>query len=117
MIAETQVTDAQLVALAERLGWTIKPNGLIARLEGGLIRYMEPQGLRTWEGFGAIQAAMAGLGYRLETITMPDGSATAVFLREKVGGGYDEGYGESLNSAPDAVVLAARAALGVRGEA
>ena len=97
-------TDAQLVALAERL--------VIARLEAGPLRYMEPQGLRTWEGFGAIQAAMAGRGWTFMMRGAPGEDYSVEFHTRSIPRYF---YGDG-STAPDAIVLAACAALGLDKE-
>ena len=109
----TQVTDAQLVALAERLGFTFRYDDMLIAPPGS----DDPSDLRpvthllTWEGFGLVQAAMAGLGYSLLLLCRPGENARAEFSGEAEQIYY---YGESPE-APDAIVLAACAALGVTG--
>ena len=114
----TQVTDAQLVALAERLGlrargtkgWVVPP-GSVHSGDWEPISW-----LLTGDGMLAIQSAMAGLGYEgtlrwwiagEETLYDADFSA---YISNR----WNEGKG-SAATAPDAIVLAACAALGVTG--
>ena len=117
-LTDSTVTDAQLVALAERLGWRIAPGHpddqpprafAIQTGEGWLPLPVAPR--EAWILAGAIQAAMAGLGYECELYVYPDGSAICHLIHGVPG--MQSGRGESLNSAPDAIVLAACAALGV----
>jgi hypothetical protein len=116
-MTQDKPTDAQLVALAERLGWQI------GRDDWGDSYFETPDEeifgipiLRTWLGAGAIQAAMAGLGLVGE-LSWRDIDGTVRFYAEFFGplecGAWCHGKADDIATGPDAIVLAARAALGV----
>ena len=118
-MTQDKPTDAQLVALAERLGWTVlvEPQGLWLFSETDETVDDHPLSwLRTPDGaLGAIQAAMAGLGYtRWSCDFYAQGSPpyTAAFWKS----GQDNYKESEASIAPDAIALAACAALGVPTE-
>ena len=110
-IEDTNPTDAQLVALAEKLFARCSKSHsysafIIDNVCTGVTRY-----LRTWSGAGAVQEAMVALGYDF-------------YARAEIGfGAYVSFYGtqpdQRTNASaaaatlPDAILLAACAALGV----
>ena len=113
-MTQDKPTDAQLVALAERLGWTVlvEPQGLWLFSETDETVDDHPLSwLRTPDGaLGAIQAAMAGLGYDFYLQQQIGAGATASFDGTQPGQISRTAHADS---APVAIVLAACAALGV----
>ena len=109
------ITDAQLVALAERLGFEVDVPPSHTGLSPWLMIGKPLHWLRTPDGaLGAIQAAMAGLGFGFGLVAHPGGWAGATFSEDA--GQRRAGDGTSLTSVPDAIVLAACAALGLDKE-
>ena len=105
-------TDAQLVALAERLGWhTHKwPDGWwinVAGEDSPISWLTTPDG-----ALGAIQAAMAGLGWTFMMRGAPGEDYSVEFHTRSIPRYF---YGDG-STAPDAIVLAACAALGLDKE-
>jgi len=105
-------TDAQLVALLEALGYVQSTSAKgVWFLPNGSGTFTRLHRLRTWEGVGLVQAAMAGLGWRfwVRSYVMSYGAA---FYRPE---GDETEFAVEGDTAPDAIVLAACAALGVPG--
>ena len=112
-MTQTGVTDEQLVELAEALGFEVDKPPRHTEMPPWL---MNPIGqpvrwLRAWEGAGAVQTAMAGLGWTMMTLCRPGQNAKAEFSRAAEESYY---YGDAPEM-PEAICLAARAALGLGG--
>ena len=115
-MTQEKPTDAQLVALAERLDFTFRYDDMLIAPPGS----DDPADLRpvthllTWEGAGAIQAAMAGLGYTRFAVGWIE-EEKRWFAHFFVAGQSNYGGKHTRHgyTGPDAIVLAACAALGV----
>ena len=101
-IEGTNPTDAQLITLADRLGWVERDLWYLAEKAG---HTSNAAYLRTWEGFGAVIEAMAALGWDY-SMAGPDPHAACF-------GNLPFSKAATL---PDAILLAACAALAVRDE-
>ena len=107
-IKGTNPTDAQLVALAEKLGWTVKEDHGTTWIFRGSFGY-PLEHLCTWPGAGAVVEAMMALGY--------DYSMAGPDLHEATFGNLLLSLTAlTVESAtlPDAILLAACAALEVK---
>ena len=121
---QTSPTDAQLVALAERLGFLFAPghpdDHFPHAIKAGEVWLPLPVDPReAWILAGAIQAAMAGLGLVGELGWWRPAGSDVVFHAAFYGeleGEWREGRANHVPEAPDAIVLAACAALGVPTE-
>lgn len=117
-MTQDKPTDAQLVALARDLGWEVDVPPPHTEMPPWLMNPIgEPiRWLRTWEGMGAIQAAMAGLGWALHLVMEDDRLWGAIFDPLPGNNAPDGDFTIGIATAPDAVALAACAALGLPTE-
>ena len=110
-MTQEKPTDAQLVALAERLGFEVKVVWRRATIayNGAAL---PARWLTTGDGMLAIQTAMAGLGWTFMMRGAP-GEDYSVEFHTRSSPRYFYGDG---STAPAAIVLAACAALGLDKE-
>ena len=121
---QSGVTDEQLVELARGLGWETGDAVASPAYKYAVVYATghPPQRLswlRTWEGAGAVQTAMAGLGYEMTLRVGAKGNASCVFFSRTVmdWSGWEVAGKSDARTAPEAICLAARAALGLGGVA
>ena len=105
---QTGVTDGQLVELLEALGYVKATQVDIWFIPGR--PFMKPETLRTWEGAGAVVDRMKEMGWDWGADGFEE-TVDAYFGKD--GNSF---YGKAP-TAPEAICLAARAALGLGGVA